>query len=424
MRYLLVSLMLMASPFIGQAAEPVDILAGNLARQFPKNKTIRIAILSFPYVDGTEDEGGNIVRERLTTAMSKSKTFQVLERALISKVLEQKKMEKSGLFNESQTVEIGQMLGAEAVLTGTLIELGNGKVEINARIIDVKSGEITAVVKVIQPITWSRMGRVPRPIFVPTPVPEIKDVAVPSSEVINDARYADLEFMEKYNEVMKLDKSEYDPTTWNLSNAPSEKAKKWREFAKLYPKHKKEAKKRAEEWDRYAEELKKREVLVAERNRIAKEDFEKLLRYLKLDIVSREQKMEWIKKFLDNYAFGSIEAGWFDEHNIFLGDHFIKYIVLAKRSSQKMTYDEALGHCKGLGGWIPTYRMFNYCIPKDIPREYANGGEFAVWTQTPDRNGTRPGYSTIHPHNDCWVQSSAGTSQSNERNYAWCIKLK
>jgi TolB-like protein len=405
----------MVSPLIGQAAEPVDVLAGNLAGQFPKNKTIRIAILNFPYVDGTEDEGANIVRERLTTAMSKSKTFQVLERALISKVLEQKKLEKSGLFNESQTVEIGQMLGAEAVLTGTLIELGADKVEINARIIDVKSGGITAAFKVNQPITWSRMGRVPRPIFVPAPVPEIKDVAAPSVEVVNDARYTDLEFMEKYNEVIQLDKSEYRP--YDSTNAPSEKAKKWRDFAKLYPKYKKEAKKRAKEWERYAEEWEKRKVLVAERNRIAKEDFEKLLRYLKLDIVSREQKMEWIQKFLDNYSFGSPEAVWFDEQNIFLGDHFSEYIVLAKRSGRKMTHDEALRYCKGLGGWIPSYRMFGKCIPKDIPGEYSNASEFPVWEHE--------GYLTIRPTDNCWMSPTWSRSKSRtDRNYAWCIKLK
>ena len=104
-------------------AEPIDDLAKDLSSQIKSVQTMRMAVLSFPYIDGFDSTGSKIVQERLITTLSQNKKFSVLERALLHKVLEQAKLEMSGLFDETTTIKLGKMLGVEAVLTGTLIDI-------------------------------------------------------------------------------------------------------------------------------------------------------------------------------------------------------------------------------------------------------------------------------------------------------------
>ncbi|MEQ8226304.1 MAG: FlgO family outer membrane protein [Candidatus Eremiobacterota bacterium] len=308
-------------------AEPLNYLVNDLSKQINSTQTIRIAVLSFPYVDGFESMGSKIVQERLVTILSANKKFSVLERGLLHKVLEEKKLEMSGLVNDAETKDLGHMLGVEAVLVGSLLDINEKETEVNGRIIDVITGKIIASGKGTVIRTWQDKISIPKPIFEPTRVPKVEEVNIPSADFKIEA---DIETLEKYDEVFVFDRSEAPPM---------DKAKKWKEFSYLYPKYKDLAAKRAKEWEDYDLEFKRTEEIRVKRLETMKKDYQTLRRYLALTVISPEQKSEWAEKFMVNYGYG--------KDNIYR-DEISKYLL-----PKRMTWYEAKEYCEKNGGRLP-----------------------------------------------------------------------
>lgn len=277
-------------------AEPLGDLANDLSSQIKSTQTIRLAVLSFPYIDGFESMGSKIVQERLITTLSPNTKLLVLERAMLDKVLKEKKFEMSGLFDEETTTKLGRLLGVQFVLTGTLIDLNDRETEINARIIDAETGGIIASGKTAMLRIWKDKISIPEPIFEPTRLPKIEEVVVPKADFKIETEYTDINTLEKYDAVARYDKSDA---------LPLEKAKKWKEFSASYPGYKDIAMRRAKEWERYGEEFKKVEELIAKKREAMAKDYQTLIRYLPLTIITPKQKSDWAEKFMENYGYGS-----------------------------------------------------------------------------------------------------------------------
>jgi TolB-like protein len=86
---------------------------------------------------------GKIVAEWLITALVKEGRFDVIERRMLEKVLEEQKMGVSGLVDEGSASKLGKVLGAKIVITGSVMQFQN-VMEVNARIIEVESSSIVA----------------------------------------------------------------------------------------------------------------------------------------------------------------------------------------------------------------------------------------------------------------------------------------
>ncbi len=102
----------------------------------------RIAILEFDAVneEARQSNKGRIVSEKITTEAVKSDLFEVVERHLIQRILDENRFGDSGI---SGTVaqQIGQLLGADAVMTGSVSQY-KGELSIDARLINVADGRI------------------------------------------------------------------------------------------------------------------------------------------------------------------------------------------------------------------------------------------------------------------------------------------
>jgi TolB-like protein len=118
------------------------VLVQPAAAEFKKTK---IAVLDFQLQGGKHDSAdmGKIVAEWLITALVKEGRFDVIERRLLEKVLQEQKIGVSGLVDESSASKLGRVLGAKIVITGSLMEY-QGVVEANARIIEVETSSIIA----------------------------------------------------------------------------------------------------------------------------------------------------------------------------------------------------------------------------------------------------------------------------------------
>jgi tetratricopeptide (TPR) repeat protein len=103
----------------------------------------KIAILEFEPVTAkarTSDKG-RLVSEMLTTAAVNSGRFEVVERRIISRLLEELEFGERGLSYTSAALKVGAMAGAAAIVNGSVAE-EDGKTRIDARFIDVESGRI------------------------------------------------------------------------------------------------------------------------------------------------------------------------------------------------------------------------------------------------------------------------------------------
>ncbi|MBN2645553.1 MAG: hypothetical protein JXR59_08795 [Desulfuromonadaceae bacterium] len=120
----------------------VLLLAGAAQAEFKKSK---IAVLDFSLQgSGFETQDmGKIVAEWFITALVKEGRFEVVERNLLQKILEEQKLSLSGLLDENTATKLGKILGVKVIITGTVMKLQN-VTEINARIIDVESASIIA----------------------------------------------------------------------------------------------------------------------------------------------------------------------------------------------------------------------------------------------------------------------------------------
>jgi len=105
----------------------------------------KIAVLDFQLQgEGYETaDMGKIIAEWLITALVKKGRFEVIERRLLEKVLGEQKFVMTGVVDEKNATRIGNLLGATVLISGSVMKLQN-MIEINARIIDVKSASIVA----------------------------------------------------------------------------------------------------------------------------------------------------------------------------------------------------------------------------------------------------------------------------------------
>lgn len=152
-------------------ADEYDTLAKKLSKGVEKLPSKKIAVMSFPHHDGGISSGSLAVSERLTTRLAGIKGVKVIERSLLDKVLSEMKLETSGVIDSETSKKLGKVLGVDAIVTGTLIDLKDNKTEVNARMINTETGEIlSAAVEKIER-TWqdrpTRMARKPEMQGVP-----------------------------------------------------------------------------------------------------------------------------------------------------------------------------------------------------------------------------------------------------------------
>ena len=84
---------------------------------------------------------GAIVAEWFITALVKEGRFEVVERGLLKKILNEQKLVMTGVVDESTATKIGKLLGVKVIISGSVMKLEN-ILEINARIIDVENASI------------------------------------------------------------------------------------------------------------------------------------------------------------------------------------------------------------------------------------------------------------------------------------------
>ncbi|MBD3306420.1 hypothetical protein GF339_08480 [candidate division KSB3 bacterium] len=88
-----------------------------------------------------------IVTEWLTTFLVQITPYEVVERQKLETVLQEQSLGQTGLLDADSAARVGEILGVDILITGTLIHL-EGMFEVSARLIDATSGAIIKVANV------------------------------------------------------------------------------------------------------------------------------------------------------------------------------------------------------------------------------------------------------------------------------------
>lgn len=112
-------------------------LASQLAKSIPEGHLMTIAVTDFPekkQVCGL----GQFVAERLSTLLSRQPQCHLIERHRLDQVLQELKFSMSELVDPAKARRLGQMLGVQGLVVGTVTDLGT-TFDIDARIIDIQT---------------------------------------------------------------------------------------------------------------------------------------------------------------------------------------------------------------------------------------------------------------------------------------------
>jgi TolB-like protein len=134
------------TPRFGGLNDAVGHLAAVLAESFSTERPAAspapvVAVGDFVDAQGKITMLGRVVADKLTPALVRSKKFVILERALIERIIQEQQFQLSPFADEDSSAEFGKIVGAEAIVTGTVDKLGNAYY-LNARIIDVARGNL------------------------------------------------------------------------------------------------------------------------------------------------------------------------------------------------------------------------------------------------------------------------------------------
>lgn len=158
-------------------------IADKLAVRLTEARQAKIGVLEFLDLQGRISQLGKFIAEDLTTAFFEKGKFSLVERTLLQQVMREHALSQTGVIDLTQAQQIGKMVGADAIITGSLSDIGT-EIKANARLIDVRSGNVLAVAgesiaktenisKMFNTIIWS---------------PGLKTMASPQPSTITTAR--------------------------------------------------------------------------------------------------------------------------------------------------------------------------------------------------------------------------------------------
>jgi TolB-like protein len=131
--------------FAGTVLFSVFLVIGAGGEGFCDFVKTKIAVLDFELHGRQFHTGdmGAIVSEWFITTLVKDGRFDVVERAMLQKILAEQKLGATGLIDESSASRLGKILGVKIIITGSILHLTDN-IEVNSRIINVENGSIIA----------------------------------------------------------------------------------------------------------------------------------------------------------------------------------------------------------------------------------------------------------------------------------------
>jgi len=95
---------------------------------------------------GNESQAlGSYLTEKLTAKLHEENVARIVERSQLAKVTQELYLTHTGGFDEDSAMNIGNLLGVEAVVSTLYADLGASSIEVNSKLVHVETGEILGV---------------------------------------------------------------------------------------------------------------------------------------------------------------------------------------------------------------------------------------------------------------------------------------
>lgn len=169
-------------------ADETDSLAKTLGDAVHGRGLKRIAVIPFAGPRGGTSYSGAVLSERLISRLLSRGGIEVVERPLLESVLREQKLGLFGIMDPRTAQALGRVLGVDAILTGTAVELRNERVEINARLINAETAQVLTGASSIVPKDWDEPAGSDSTALV-VPVPSLPNMSATNlwRDALNDA---------------------------------------------------------------------------------------------------------------------------------------------------------------------------------------------------------------------------------------------
>ena len=136
----------------------LDDLVSQIINSLSENNKVKIGVVEFSDIQGNITNLGRYIAEELTTKLYRTNQFEIVERQLMNKLLQEQNLSLHGYIDINTEVGIGKVFGIDAIVSGSITDLGNS-VKINARLISPESGKVFSVasVKIIKDDTEKKL---------------------------------------------------------------------------------------------------------------------------------------------------------------------------------------------------------------------------------------------------------------------------
>jgi TolB-like protein len=102
----------------------------------------RLTLAVLPFQEKGEPRNyGEAATDRMVTQLVELRRFKVIERAKLDEVLQEQRLQVSGVVDDRTAVDVGRVAGADAIVLGTVSFIGS-TTTVSARVIDTQSGEV------------------------------------------------------------------------------------------------------------------------------------------------------------------------------------------------------------------------------------------------------------------------------------------
>ncbi|MBI4423473.1 MAG: hypothetical protein HY554_07095 [Elusimicrobia bacterium] len=137
----LVPALLAAPADCSARARDSSSLAWDLSLAASRSGRRRIAVVPFHDPVAGPCRAGAVIAERLIEHLLE-RGVEVVERSQLEGVMREHRLGSTGLVDPLTAKRLGRVLGVEAVISGTVVELRGDRIEVHARLIDVETARV------------------------------------------------------------------------------------------------------------------------------------------------------------------------------------------------------------------------------------------------------------------------------------------
>jgi len=126
-------------------AQPMPKTSDSSTVTIAEKDKFKIAVMKFKSLNPGEKNTslGSMIAEMFTTEVVNNNSFKIVEREQLNKILGELKIGQSGVLDTTDAQELGKILGAGAIITGSVMKMGDS-LRIDSRIIEVETGIIVS----------------------------------------------------------------------------------------------------------------------------------------------------------------------------------------------------------------------------------------------------------------------------------------